>query len=104
MAGHADVWVHFLATEQGGRRSPVILSDDTGHYRPHFRVRGGDGEMLGVEFVDGPNNWVQPGDSANATIRFPYELRVCYDALAVGAEFEVLEGSRVVGVGHVTRR
>jgi len=105
MAGYAKVWVNFLSTEQGGRRAPIYLgADGPGLYRPHFRVRGGNGEYLGIEFVDGPTDWVKPGDSADAAVHFVYEPTVCYDALAVGAEFDVLEGSRVVGVGHVTRR
>jgi translation elongation factor EF-Tu-like GTPase len=105
MAGYAEVWVSFLSTEQGGRRTPVNLGEPSpGHYRPHFRVRGGDGEMLGVEFVDGPNDWIQPGNSAYATVRFLWEPGVSYDRLVSGTEFDVLEGSRVVGAGHVTRR
>src|SRR5258708_21141443 len=105
MAGFAEVLVEFLPTEKGGRRTPVCLSTDATHYRPHFRVRNGDGEMLGVEFVDGPDEPVPPGGRTYATVRFLFEPDVCYDALAVGAEFDVLEGGRrVVGLGEVTRR
>jgi translation elongation factor EF-Tu-like GTPase len=105
MAGFAEVLIEFLPTEKGGRRTPICLSTEAlGHYRPHFRVRNGDGEMLGVEFVDGPDDPVNPGGSTYATVRFLYEPEVCYDALVVGAQFEVLEGSRVVGIGRVTRR
>jgi translation elongation factor EF-Tu-like GTPase len=105
MAGFAEVLIEFLSTEKGGRRTPICLSTDSpAHYRPHFRVRGGDGEYLGVEFVDGPDDPVSPGGSTYATVRFVYEPDVCYDALVVGAQFEVMEGSRVVGTGRVTRR
>src|SRR5947209_19843826 len=105
MAGFAEVLVEFLSTEQGGRRTPICLSTDApGHYCPHFRVCGGDGEMLGVQFVDGPDDPVLPGGTTYATVRFVYEPEVCYDALVVGAQFEMLEGSRVVGTGRVTRR
>ncbi len=105
MAGYAEVLVNFLSTEEGGRRTPIDLGEDCpGHYRPHFRVRGGDGEYLGVEFVDGPDHPILPGDSTYGTIRFLWETNASYDALSVGAEFDVLEGSRVVGVGNVTRR
>jgi translation elongation factor EF-Tu-like GTPase len=105
MAGFAEVLIRFLPTEKGGRRTPICLSTDSlAHYRPHFRVCDGDGEYLGVEFIDGPDDPVVPGGSTYATVRFIYEPEVCYDALVVGAQFEVMEGSRVVGTGQVTRR
>src|SRR5262245_11018186 len=105
MAGFAEVLVEFLPTENGGRRTPICLSTNrAANYRPHFRVRGSDDEYLGVEFVDGPDDPVSPGGSAYATVRFMFEPEVCYDALVVGAQFEVMEGSRVVGTGRVTRR
>jgi hypothetical protein len=105
MAAFAEVLIELLPTENGGRCSPIYLSTDSeSHYRPHFRVGGGDGEYLGVEFVDGPDDRVPPGGRTYATVRFMYEPEVCYDALVVGAEFEVMEGSRVVGTGQVTRR
>jgi translation elongation factor EF-Tu-like GTPase len=105
MTGFAEVLIEFLPTEKGGRQTPICLSTDSqGHYRPHFRVRDGDGECLGVEFVDGPDEPIAPGGSAHATVRFLYEPEVCYDALVVGAHFEVVEGSRVVATGQVTRR
>lgn len=105
MAGFAEVLIEFLPTEEGGRRTPICLSTDSpAHYRPHLRVRDGDGQMLGVEFVDGPDDPIPPGGSTFATVRFVYEPNVCYDALVVGAEFDVLEGPRVVGVGRITRR
>lgn len=104
MAGFAEVLVEFLPPEKGGRKNPVCLSTDSEtHYRPHLRVCEGDGEYLGVEFVDGPDDPVVPGVSTYATVRFVYEPEVCYDALAVGALFEMMEGSRVVGTGKVTR-
>jgi translation elongation factor EF-Tu-like GTPase len=104
MAGFAEVLIEFLPMEKGGRRTPIWLSTDSPtQYRPHFRVRDGDGEYLGVEFVDGPDAPVPPGGITYATVRFIYEPEVCYDALVVGARFEVMEGSRVVGTGQVTR-
>ena len=105
MAGFAEVLIEFLPTEIGGRRTPICLrAGAPGPYRPHFRVCDSDGEMLGVEFVDGPDDPVLPGGSTYATVRFLYEPEVCYDALVVGAQFEVLEGSRVVAGGQITRR
>jgi translation elongation factor EF-Tu-like GTPase len=105
MAGFAEVLIRFLPAEEGGRRTGVCLSTEvTPHYRPHLRVVDGDGEMLGVEFVDGPDDPVQPGATTYATVQFEFEPAVCYDALVAGAKFQVLEGSRIVGIGEVTRR
>jgi hypothetical protein len=105
MSGFAEVYVEFLPTDKGGRKTPICLSTDVpAHYRPHFRVCNGDGQMLGVEFVNGPDQPIQPGGGTYATVRLIYEPNVCYDALVVGAEFEVLEGPRVVATGRVTRR
>jgi hypothetical protein len=101
MDGYAEVLIEFLPTQNGGRQTPICLSADApAHYRPHFRVRDGGGEMLGVEFVDGPDDPVVPGSSTYATVRFIYAPEVCYDALVEGAHFEVLEGARVVGLGE----
>lgn len=97
---YAEVWVEFLATTAGGRSKPVWL-DDQG-YRPHIRV--GDGDHLGVQFVDGPDHPLHPGESSFATIRFVYAPAVNYGALVQGAHFEILEGGTVVGRGHVVKR
>lgn len=105
MAGYAEVFIELLPTEAGGRRNPIYLAEDfEPRYRPHFRVLNGDGMMLGVEFIDGPDEPILPGGRTYATVRFLFEPRMCYDALIVGAQFEILEGGRVVGIGKVTRR
>jgi hypothetical protein len=105
MASFAEVLIEFLPTEKGGRRAPICLSTDcSDHYRPHLRIRNGHGEYLGVEFVDGPEEPIQPGGSTFATVRLMYESTVCYDALVVGAMFDVMEGANVVATGQVTRR
>ncbi len=62
----------------------------------------GDGEYLGVEFVDGPDEPIPPGLGVNAKVRFPYSPQVNYAPLRLGTQFVVLEGARVVGVGVVT--
>ena len=105
MSGFAEVLIEFLPTEKGGRRTAVFLSADSPvRYRPHFRVRDGNGEMLGIEFIDGPDAGVYPGHRTYATVRFVYEPEVSYEDLKVGAEFDVLEGPRIVATGQVTRR
>jgi hypothetical protein len=104
MDRYAEVWLELLPTDKGGRSSPIYLG--TGGpptYRPHLRVRGGNGEYLGVEFVDGPDQPIQPGGSTFATVRFMYEPQVNYDSLTVDSEFDIMEGGKVVGFGRVTR-
>jgi translation elongation factor EF-Tu-like GTPase len=96
----AVVQVEFKATAEGGRRAPVWLN--TAQYRPHLRVRGG--ECLGVVFVSGPVGPVEPGSAAEASVAFVYEPGVNYSGLSEGAQFEIVEGSNVVGWGRVVRR
>src|SRR5687767_12568891 len=104
MHPYAELEIDFLPAEEGGRSSPVDLSEDgPARYRPHLRVRGRS-ELLGVEVVDGPDDPVDPGTRTSVTVRFLYEPDVRYDALVVGAEVEVLEGPNVVARGRVTRR
>ena len=105
MAGFAELFLEFLPTDRGGRRSAISLSTDArAPYRPHLRVIDGDQTMLGVEFVDGPDEPISPGMKTHATVRFLYEPEICYDALTIGARVELLEGARRVAVGEVTRR
>ncbi len=58
----AEILIELLPTEKGGRDAPLDLSNDRpGQYRPHLRVIGGSGQMLGVAFMDGPDDPVSPG-------------------------------------------
>lgn len=99
-----EVYVQLLTTEAGGRSSPIMLGEDFHpHYRPHLRVTDGDGTYLGVEFVDGPDRPLLPGESTYATVRLVYEPGVAYEALVPGTRFEIVEGRRVIGSGRVTR-
>ena len=95
MAG-AKVRVQFVASNAGGR-DQVFLSES---YRPHFCV--GNGEYLGVQFVDGPKAAVPAGTTVEAQVQFLYEPKVNYSDLKVGAQFRIMEGGTIVGVGKVT--
>ena len=100
----AEIVIELLPLESGGRDAPLNLSRDSGgQYRPHLRVIGGSGSMLGVAVMDGADA-LAPGGKANATVRFLYEPGVSYAELIEGARFEILEGPHVVGYGHVIRR
>ena len=87
--------VEFLHPSVGGREVTYLNPP----YRPHFRV--GTGDYLGVEFVDGPDAPVSPGTVTPAKVRFAYFPQVHYDDLKMGAQFQILEGARIVGVGIV---
>ncbi len=56
--------------------------------------------MPGVEFTQWPSGY-QPNEEVLAGIICLYEPNVSYDALIVGAVFEILEGSNVVASGIV---
>jgi hypothetical protein len=101
MTPYAEVQVVFLPASQGGREKMPFLDDQC--YRPHFRVSP-NGDMLGVEFVDGPDGPVSPSIPTFATVRLVYSPKVSYEALRVGAKFEILEGPHIVGHGKVTKR
>lgn len=94
----AEVELRFRTSEQGGRSTPLLI--DSGTYRPHFVVPGGD--YLGVVVTRGPKEPIAPGGSASVVVRFPYD--VSYDALAEGATFDVMEGPHLVAEGRVLRR
>ena len=93
----ATVYVQFINAEAGGRSSATYIKEP---YRPHLRV--GDGEYLGIEFVEGPDEPIPPGIGVNAKVRFVYSPQVNYEILCVGVQFVVLEGNHIVGVGMVT--
>jgi len=98
----ADVLITLIPTKLGGRTTPLDLCNDRpGEYRPHLRVIGGSPEMLGVAFMDGPDDPIPPGGFTNATIMSLYEPGVSYAELVEGARFEILEGPNVVGYGEV---
>ena len=104
MTKHIQVWIQMLSPDEGGRRSPVFLGAASGGrgYCPHVRICGGDGEYLGVEFLDGGEEPLHPGDSRDATAKLMYEPRVDYSSLTINSEFEIIEGGKIVGVGRVT--
>ena len=102
---YVKVWLELLPVDEGGRRTPLDLSSEWPvAYCPQFRVRGGSGRLLDVEFVAGPSEPIVPGSGASATIRLPLSNGAAHAELAPGAEFDVLEGPRLIGRGHVTGR
>jgi hypothetical protein len=101
----AEVLIELLPTGKGGRKVPLDLCNNSpGQYRPHVRVIGGSGgDLIGVAFMDGPDDPVLPGQKSYATIKSLYEPAISYSELVEGAQFKILEGPQLVGVGTVTR-
>jgi hypothetical protein len=103
-ARYVKVWIQLLPVHEGGRRTPLDLSSEWPvAYRPQLRVRGGQGRLIDVEFVAGPSEPVTPGAGAHATIRLA-NPGPSHAELVTGAEFDVLEGPRLIGYGRVTSR
>jgi hypothetical protein len=89
--------ITFLAVKNGGRRLLPAPPWAYPSYMPHLTV--GDGEHLGVRFVDGPAP--SPGVPARFVLEMMYHPAVCYDALRPGVNFAVREGNRVIATGKV---
>jgi len=103
-ARYIKVWIQLLPFEEGGRRTPLDLSSEWPvAYRPQLRIRGGHGRLIDVEFVAGPSDPVTPGAGAHATIRLANPGR-SQSELVAGVEFDMLEGPRLIGYGHVTSK
>jgi len=104
-ARYVRVWIELIPVDEGGRRTPLDLSSEWPvAYRPQLRVRGGQGRLLDCEFVAGPSEPIHPGAGANATIRLPLDHAVSHAELVTGAEFDVLEGAKLIGHGRVLSR
>lgn len=69
---------------------------------PHFRVVG-QGDLLGVKFLKGPNEAIVPDMDYEFEVEFLYP-GVNYDPLVPDAQFDVLEGHTRVGKGVVIQR
>ena len=104
-ARYVKIWFELLPVDEGGRRTPLDLSSEWPvAYQPQLRVRGGQGRLVDVQFVAGPSEPISPGAGANATIRLPLDHATSCVELITGAEFDVLEGPRLIGFGRVTSR
>jgi len=100
--------ITFRTPEEGGRSNPMDLSDPNVRYRPHLILNESTNpeylsntERLGVEFP------LQCGDfrpGVPVILRFqPLYEGIDYSGLKPGARFGLLEGPRLVAIGHVTR-
>lgn len=83
-----------LGSEAGGRDTPIASG-----YRPAFYI----GELQTDGAIELPGSCKQtPGETLSVRIRLLHPERFG-DALAVGAVFEVREGTKTVGRGTITK-
>ena len=96
---HIETITTWLPTEVGGRKKPIRF--EMGSYRPHLVVSGTT-ELLGVVLEAGPEI-ISPGETLYIWFRSTYS-DIDYSQLQPGAQFAVVEGPQVVGVGKVLHR
>lgn len=88
-----EAQIYFLTTQEGGRTGPVRSG-----YRGQFFYDGHDWDAH-QEYPDA--QWVQPGTSARALLRFA-SPQCHWGKVSIGMSFEVREGARIIGRGQVT--
>lgn len=86
--------IYFLTPEEGGRSTPAFTG-----YRPQFYYNGRDWDASHI-YPD--NETVNPGETARTFLGFmsPEEH---FGKINIGMEFQIREGSRIVGKGVVTK-
>jgi translation elongation factor EF-Tu-like GTPase len=88
---------HLLSTDEGGRVHAI--SDK---YRPHCVVKDAEGETEINMFQLRIRQDVAPGGSGTGTLEFDVGVAALAKAkLPPGSDFALVEGRRVVALGHV---
>ena len=87
--------IYFLATGEGGRRSPVASG-----YRPNHDLGLEETNDAQHEYVG--REWVYPGESVLARLHL-FAPHLQAKRLYVSMEFTVREGAKIVGRGRITR-
>jgi hypothetical protein len=85
-----------VPTDEGGRRWPISVG-----YRGDIQYPGEAGQWM-AEWWLMDRDWLEPGEHATAFVWLlsPDEHRARFSP---GREFQILEGSRVVGRGRMLR-
>jgi hypothetical protein len=92
-----EAHVLLIPSEAGGRNAAI--APRAGDYRPF--VKSAAGAMLRLRFIEGPPR-IAPGQGGRVVAEL--ETPVPFDALfAPGAELDVVEHERVVGILTVSR-
>jgi translation elongation factor EF-Tu-like GTPase len=92
--------IHFLSTEEGGRRSPL---QGGGSYRPNHNFFGPDNREMCVGSIDlAEGEQVAPGDTIEKALTlwiFPSVGREIQE----GREWRIQEGGKLVATGTIMR-
>ena len=91
-----EALVTFLPSEAGGRRIPIAPRE--GSYRPFLRSSA---DPIRIRFIEGPPS-IAPGQGGRVVVELESPLTE-NSPLAAGAEFDLLEEDRVVGIFTVAR-
>ena len=86
--------IYYLTEEEGGRKSPVASS-----YRGQFHYNGKDFDAM-QQFTDKP--WCELGDTVHVLMQTA-SPDFHAGQLYVGKDFEIREGSKIVGKGTITK-
>jgi len=86
--------VVMLDESEGGRKPPKLFNG----YRPHIVIK--PDELLGIIFKSVPEK-VLSNQAVKVLLAPAYIDTVDYSAIKPGAKFQIVEGKRVVGNGHI---
>ena len=86
--------VVMLDESEGGRKPPKLFNG----YRPHMVIN--PNELLGIIFTSVPDK-VLSNQVVKVGLSPAYLGTVDYSAVIPGAKFQIVEGARVVGNGHI---
>ena len=89
--------IHLLATEAGGRATPLAGGTS---YRPNHNFFGPDSRAMSIGFIDLPERTIAPGDTFEAEIRFLMWEGII-DKVSPGRTWRIQEGAKLVGTGEV---
>ena len=92
---HIEAEFQLLPTSDGGRKSPIFSG-----YRGQFHLHGLD-DVADVEWYFPATQPLMPGTSTSCRVWF-VRPEAHLPGIQVGDDFEVREGSRIVGRGKIT--
>lgn len=97
MSDYLEGVVTLLPADAGGRTSAIAPRD--GSYCPYAIAAGG--ERLRIRIIEGPPS-IAPGNDGRVVAELEWPMPNTQDFIA-GAEFDLIEDERFVGILTVTR-